>query len=101
MAKRKSRKNTKFSINKKYANARLKKIDELMDELKAAVGKKGDGVNKSSATLIGAMEGLNNVVFGGQIQKYYTEFNNSVLPKFKTKITRMDWEFEIIDRLTG
>ena len=53
-------------FNEKYANARLKKIDALMDQLRKQIGKKGDGQNGGSTSLIGAVEGLNNEAYDGK-----------------------------------
>lgn len=101
MGKKKAKKAAYASINEKYANAKLKKIDALMDQLRKQVGKKGDGANGGSTTLIGAVEGLNNEAYDGPaLTKAYKKFNTSTLPTFRTQINNMDFEFNVIDALS-
>ena len=100
MGKKKTKKAAYASINEKYANSCLKKIDSLMDQLRRQVGKKGDGQNGGSTTLIGAVEGLNNEAYdGAALTNAYNKFNNSTLKTFKTQVNSLDFEFEVIDRL--
>ena len=100
MGKKKSKKATYASINEKYANARLKKIDSLMDTLRSQIGAKGQGANGGSTTLIGAVEGLNNEAYdGATLTNAYNRFNNTTLPTFKKQIANMDMEFNVIDKL--
>lgn len=100
MGKQKTKKATYASINEKYANARLKKIDALMDQLRKQVGKKGDGQNGGSTTLIGAVEGLNNEAYDGKVlTSAYTRFNKTTLPLLKGQISGLDMEFNVIDDL--
>jgi len=99
-----SKKNTKkaayASINTEYANSKLEKISTLMDQLRKQVGKKGDGANGGSTTLIGAVEGLNKEAYdGAELTKVYKKFNTSTLPTFKTQINNMDFELNVIDAL--
>lgn len=100
MGKKKSKKATYASINEKFANAKLKKIDALMDELRSLVGKQGDGANGGSKTLIGAVEGMNNEAYDGkQLTDAYNKFNNSTLETFKNQVRSLDAEFNVIDKL--
>ena len=89
-----------FSINEKFAHTTLKKIDQYMDELRALVGKKGDGAQGGSKTLIGAVEGLNNEARDGKdLTDAYKKFNNNTLKTFKTQVNSLDFEFNVIDRI--
>lgn len=100
MGKRKSKKATYSSIDEKLANKKLKNIDKYMDELRAKVGKKGDGIGGNSKTLIGAVEGLNNEAYDGEkLTKAYNKFKNSTLPTFKNQVSKLDSEFNVIDKL--
>lgn len=100
MGARKKKKAAYASINEQFANSKLKKIDSLMDELRAAVGKKGDGAHGGSKTLIGAVEGLNNEAYdGAALTNAYNKFNNTTLKNFKSQIHNMDMEFNVIDHL--
>lgn len=100
MAGKKKKKVTYASINEKFANAKLKKIDELMDQLRSQVGKKGDGANGGSTTLIGAVEGLNNEAYDGQaLTNAYKNFNDNTLRTFKSQVHSLDMEFNVIDKL--
>lgn len=100
MAGRKKKSAAYAAIDEKFAHAKLKKIDALMDQLRKQVGKKGDGLRGGSTTLIGAVEGLNNEAYDGkQLTDAYKKFNNTTLPLFKRKVTAMDMEFNVIDSL--
>lgn len=100
MGKKKSKKATYASINEKFANSKLKKIDSLMDKLRSQVGKKGDGAKGGSTTLIGAMEGCNNEAYDGQqLTNAYKRFNKTTLPTFKNQVRSLDVEFNVIDAL--
>lgn len=100
MAGKKAKKAAYASINEKFANTKLKNIDGLMDQLRAAVGKKGDGAKGGSKTLIGAVEGLNNEAYdGATLTNAYAKFNNTTLKNFKSQIHNMDMEFNVIDML--
>lgn len=100
MAGKKSKKAAYASINEKFANAKLQKIDALMDQLRKQVGKKGDGARGGSTTLIGAVEGLNNEAYDGkQLTDAYKRFNNQTLPTFKRQVSNMDMELNVIDAL--
>lgn len=100
MGKKKAKKVAYASINEKFAAAKLKKIDELMDTLRRQVGKKGDGANGGSTTLIGAVEGLNNEAYDGKtLTEAYRKFNNTTLKTFKNQVIHLDMEFNVIDRL--
>ncbi len=93
---KKAKKATYASINEKFANSKLKKIDSLMDELRALVGKQGGAAN----TLIGAVERLNDQAYDGKkLTDAYTRFNDKTLPTFKNQIHNMDFEFNVIDKL--
>ncbi len=97
---KKAKKATYASINEKFANSKLKKIDSLMDELRNLVGKKGDGSANKSNTLIGAVERLNDQAYDGKkLTDAYDRFNNTTLPTFKNQIHNMDFEFNVIDKL--
>ncbi|MBE6157757.1 MAG: hypothetical protein E7160_03070 [Firmicutes bacterium] len=97
---RKKKKATYASINEKFAKAKLKKIDQLMDQLRSQVGKKGDGIKGGSKTLIGAVEGLNNEAYdGAKLTKAYKYFNDNTLPTFRREISKMDTEYNVIDHL--
>lgn len=97
---KKTKKAAFASINEKYANAKLKKIDSLMDQLRKQVGKKGDGQKGGSKTLIGAMEGLNNEAYDGkELMAAYNRFKNTTLPTFKNQVHDLDMEFNVIDKL--
>jgi hypothetical protein len=100
MGAKKTKKATYASINEKYADAKLKKIDSLMDQLRSQVGKKGDGAKGGSTTLIGAVEGLNNEAYDGQaLTEAYKRFNEKTLVTFKSQISNMDMELNVIDAL--
>ena len=100
MGKKKAKKDTYASINEKLAATKWKKIDALMDELKALVGKQGDGINGGSKTLIGAIEGCNNEAYdGSELTNAYNYFNNTTLKVFNNQIRSMDSEFNVIDKL--
>ncbi len=86
-------------IDEAKAKKILKKIDKEMDNLRALVGKKGDG-KTNRKTLIGAVEYMNDQAYGGQkLNKAYNEFNSKTLPTFKNQVYAMDFEFNVIDRL--
>ena len=100
MAGKKKRKAAYAAINEKYAHAKLKRIDSLMDKLRQQVGKKGDGARGGSTTLIGAVEGLNNEAYDGQkLTAAYKRFNTTTLPTFKKQVSNMDFELNVIDSL--
>ena len=100
MGKQKTKKAAFASINEKYANARLKKIDALMDQLRKQIGKKGDGQNGGSTSLIGAVEGLNNEAYDGkELTSAYSRFNKTTLPLIRNQISSLDMEFNVIDAL--
>ncbi|MBQ8132676.1 MAG: hypothetical protein IJ193_09310 [Bacilli bacterium] len=100
MAGKQKKKAAYASINEKFAHAKLQKIDSLMDQLRAQVGKKGDGAKGGSTTLIGAVEGLNNEAYdGATLTNAYKRFNNTTLPTFKNQINSLDMEFNVIDAL--
>ena len=97
---KKAKKATYASINEKYANSKLKKIDSLMDELRVLIGKKGDAAAKKTNTLIGAVEAVNDQAYdGAKLTAAYTRFNNTTLPTFKNQVYAMDFEFNVIDKL--
>lgn len=98
MSKGKNRKAKYHSINEKFAHKKLQKIDNLMDQLRRQVGRKGDG--NTGKTLIGAVERLNEQARDGvALTKAYKKFNTSTLPTFKSQISNMDFEFNVIDAL--
>ena len=100
MGKKKTKKATYYSINEKFANSKLKNIDSYMDTLRKQVGKKGDGANGGSTSLIGAVEGLNNEAYdGAALTKAYNTFKNSTLPTFKSQVHNLDMEFNVIDSI--
>lgn len=97
---KKQKKATRYSINEKLANTTLKKIDSLMDELRSAVGKKGDGANGGSKTLIGAIEGCNRTAYDGKaLMDAYSRFNDVTLVKFRDQIRSMDQEYNVVDKI--
>ncbi len=96
----KPKKTTYASINEKFANSKLKKIDSLMDDLRKLVGIKGDAKAKRTNTLIGAVEALNDEAYDGKaLTTAYNRFNTKTLPTFKNQIHNMDFEFNVIDKL--
>lgn len=99
MAKRKTKKATYFSINTKYANTQLKKINELMKKLKTEVGQKGDAeANKS--TLIGAVEEMNQQAYDGvSLTNAYKRFNTTTMSTFRKQVASLDFEFEAVDKI--
>ncbi len=100
MGAKKTKKAAYASINEKFAHEKLQKIDQYMDQLRAAVGKKGDGAKGGSTTLIGAVEGLNNEAYDGKdLTNAYKKFNDETLKTFKKQVSSIDIEFNIIDKL--
>ena len=98
MGKKKNRTELRFSIDDKYANARLEKINEFMDEIKRKIGNTGDGINGNSKTLIGSVEGLNNEVKDGKkLTEAYNKFNNETLENIQKALKAVDGYFEKID----
>lgn len=98
MGKKKKRNNTRWSIDNKYANERLTKINGYMDDIKQLIGKRGDGVNGGAKTLIGCVEGLNNEAKDGQkLTAAYNKFNNTTLVNIQKRLNEMDKQFENID----
>jgi hypothetical protein len=100
MGAKKTKKAAYAAIDEKYADTKLKKIDSLMDQLRKQVGQKGDGAKGGSTTLIGAVEGLNNEAYdGATLTKAYKRFNSTTLTTFKTQVSSLDMEFNVIDAL--
>ena len=100
MGKKKKRNDTRWSIDDKYANARLSKINSYMDEIKSLIGKRGDGVNGGAKTLIGCVEGLNNEAKDGKaLSDAYNKFNNTTLVNIQKRLKEMDSNFEWIDKI--
>lgn len=97
----KTKKAAYAAINDKLAKSVLKNLDSYMDQLRAVVGKKGDGANGGSTTLIGSIEGLNNEAYDGQaLTAAYKKFNNTTLPAIKSQVSNLDMEFGFIDMLS-
>lgn len=95
-----NRANKKFSINEKLARSTLKKVDSSMDELRALIGKQGDGANGGSKTLIGAVEGCNKEAFDGKaLCDAYDRFNDVTLPNFRLRVRSIDQAFNLIDKV--
>lgn len=100
MGKKKKRSEMRWSIDDKYANARLAKINGYMDEIKNKIGKSGDGVNGGAKTLIGCVEGLNNEAKDGKnLTDAYNKFNNTTLVNIQKRLKEMDNKFEILDMI--
>lgn len=99
MARTKKKSLSRFGFaDEKAVKNKMKKIDQLMDNLRKQLGAKGDGDAKKS-TLIGAVERLNDQAYDGQkLQTAYETFNTN-LTAIGKKIADIDREMNFIDRL--
>lgn len=96
MAKVKDR-DKQYSVNKKVAKSVMTNCNTYMDQIKAKIGKAGDG-DANAKTLFGAMERYNdNANSGATMTNSYNNFNKKSLPAFRKELAKIDKNIENID----